>query len=274
MRMGPGARARSWGSQRLSAGRMAGASFSQGREEFGFGLDDVLDGAEEADVGAGDAGDDGGVGGGDAAVGLDFAADLGAHFDDGEAVVGEQPGEGGGDADVGVFAAVGGEGEAVSAEGGGEGLLGGGLAVAAGDADEGGGGAVAKAAGELLEGGEGVGSGDLAPGGVFGVDTAAEGCGCAVAEGVADVVVAVDAGAGQGDEEHAGLDAAAVEVGGGDFRVGGARREWPVGGGVDVGEFEHGGQVLGRRAATVSRRRSRVGLSGMSSAAARWNQSR
>ena len=272
--MGPGARARSWGSQRLSAGRTAGASFRAVRSSD-LAFDDVLDGAEEADVGAGDAGDDGGVGGGDAAVGLDFAADLRAHFDDGEAVVGEQPGEGGGDADVGVFAAVGGEGEAVRAEGGGEGLLGGGLAVAAGDADEGGGGAVAKAAGELLEGGEGVGSGYLAPGGVFGVDTAAQGCGSAVAaERVADVVVAVDAGAGQGDEEHAGLDAAAVEVGGGDVGVGGARREWPVGGGVDVGEFEHGGQVLGRRAATVSRRRSRVGLSGMSSAAARWNQSR
>ena len=75
-------------------------------------------------MGAGDAGDDGGVGGGDAAVGLDFAADLGAHLDDGVSVVGDKPGEGGGDADVGVFAAVGGEGASVTAESGGQGLLG------------------------------------------------------------------------------------------------------------------------------------------------------
>ena len=46
------------------------------------------------------------------------------------------------------------------------------------------------------------------------VNAAAKGCRGAAGERVADVVVAVDARAGQGHEEHARLDAAAVEVGG------------------------------------------------------------
>ena len=86
----------------------------------------------------------------------------------------------------------------------------------------------------MLEGGEGVGGGDLAPGGVVCVNSAAEGGGGAPTKGVADVVVAIDAGAGEGDKEHAGLDAAAVEVGGGNVRVGGAGWERPAGRGVDV----------------------------------------
>ena len=147
-------------------------------------------------------------------------------------------------------AAVGGEGESVTAECGGEGLLGGGLAVAAGDADEGGPRVVTEAAGELLEGGEGIRGGYLAPGREFGVDAAAEGCGCATAKGVADVVVAVDAGSRKGDEEHAGLDTAAVEVGGGDFRVGGVRRERLAGCRVYVRELEHRSQSFRRRSAT------------------------
>ena len=109
---------------------------------------------------------------------------------------------------------------------------------------------------------------------MVGVDAAAEGCGGTAVEGVADVVVAIDALAGEGDEEHAGLDAAAVEVGGGNVRVGSLGWERLAGRGVDVGELEHGGQALGRKAAMRAWRRSRVAWSGSSSAAARWNQSR
>ncbi len=137
-----------------------------------------------------------------------------AHLDHSEAVGGEQAGERGGDADVGVLAAVGGQGEAVPAEGGRQGLLGGGLAVAAGDADDGGSAALPDAASECLKGGQRVGGGYLAPVRVLNVNAAAQGgCGAA-AERVADVVVAVDARAGKGHEQHAGFDAAAVEVGG------------------------------------------------------------
>ena len=160
------------------------------------------------------------------------------------------------------------------AESSGQRLLGGGLAVAAGDADDGGRSALPDAAGEFLEGGECVRGGYLAPGRVLVVNAAAEGCGGAAAEGVADVVVAVDAGAGQGDEEHAGLDSTAVEVGGRDFQVGGVGRELMAGGGVYVREFEHRGQAFGRKAATMARRRSWDVGSGSNSAAARWNQSR
>ena len=199
-------------------GKDGGGAVGQGDEQFGLGLDDVLDGAEKADVGAGDAGDDGGVGGGDAAVGLDFAADLRAHFDDGETVLGSKPGKGGGDADIGVLAAVGGEGEAVRAEGGGRACLVEVLPLLPVTPTK-----VARERSRRPRASfwkAARASGAVTWRQVGGrVGAAAEGCGGAAVEGVADVVVAIDALAGEGDEEHVGLDAAAVEVGGGNVRV-------------------------------------------------------
>ena len=56
----------------------------------------------------------------------------------------------------------------------------------------------------MLEGSEGVRGGDLAPGGVAGVSAAAEGGGGTAVEGVADVLVAIDALAGRATKSMPG----------------------------------------------------------------------